>query len=140
LAAHVGTADLDFHLALHLIDGETADYYESIIEGLRSLGLRPDEDANGKQVKWRWQEQLRVVRGDQRPVTQRRVFGEPSFVGPEQLRHSSPYRPPRGWAGRQQPVEAAPRHRVRSEIREVEQPGALKRAEVEHVVADRDRN
>ena len=54
MAAHVGTGDLDFHLALHLIDGETADYYESIIQGLRSLGLQPDQDDNGRQVKWRW--------------------------------------------------------------------------------------
>jgi hypothetical protein len=28
---HIGTADLDFHLSLHLLDGETADYYQAII-------------------------------------------------------------------------------------------------------------
>lgn len=50
---HVGTADLDFHLSLHLLDGETADYYQAIIDGLRSLGLRTDVQ-NGREVKWRW--------------------------------------------------------------------------------------
>ncbi len=50
---HVGTADLDLHLSLHLLDGETADYYDSIIDGLRSLGLEPDRD-RGKEIKWRW--------------------------------------------------------------------------------------
>lgn len=50
---HVGTADLDLHLSLHLLDGETADYYDSIIEGLRSLGLVPDRD-DGREIKWRW--------------------------------------------------------------------------------------
>jgi hypothetical protein len=39
---HIGTADLDFHLSLHLLDGETADYYQAIIDGLRSLGLQTD--------------------------------------------------------------------------------------------------
>jgi hypothetical protein len=41
---HVGTADLDLHLSLHLLDGETADYYQAIIGGLRSLGLEVDRD------------------------------------------------------------------------------------------------
>jgi hypothetical protein len=50
---HVGTADLDLHLSLHLLDGETADYYQAIIDGLRSLGLHADE-AQGREVKWRW--------------------------------------------------------------------------------------
>ena len=50
---HVGTADLDLHLSLHLLDGETADYYDSIIEGLRSLGLEPDRN-DDKEIKWRW--------------------------------------------------------------------------------------
>jgi hypothetical protein len=50
------------HLALHLIDGETADYYESIIQGLHSLGLRPDEDTNGRQIKWRWVGRYRDTR------------------------------------------------------------------------------
>lgn len=40
---HVGTADMDFHLSLHLLDGETADYYQAIIDGLRSLGLATDK-------------------------------------------------------------------------------------------------
>jgi hypothetical protein len=50
---HVGTADLDLHLSLHLLDGETADYYQAIIDGLRSLGLRPDIQS-GQEIKWRW--------------------------------------------------------------------------------------
>jgi hypothetical protein len=50
---HVGTADLDFHLSLHLLDGETADYYQAIIDGLQSLGLRTDVQG-GREVKWRW--------------------------------------------------------------------------------------
>ncbi len=53
LRPHVGTADLDFHLSLHLLDGETADYYQAIIDGLRSLGLRTDVQG-GREVKWRW--------------------------------------------------------------------------------------
>lgn len=59
--AHVGTADLDLHLSLHLLDGETADYYQAIIDGLRSLGLHPDEEA-GREVKWRWIGRYRDVR------------------------------------------------------------------------------
>jgi len=58
---HVGTADLDFHLSLHLLDGETADYYQAIIHGLRSLGLRTDL-AGGREVKWRWVGQYRNAR------------------------------------------------------------------------------
>lgn len=53
LVPHVGTADLDLHLSLHLLDGETADYYRAIIDGLRSLDLRPDVQ-DGREVKWRW--------------------------------------------------------------------------------------
>ena len=53
LRPHVGTADLDFHLSLHLLDGETADYYQAIIDGLRSLGLRTDMQG-GREVRWRW--------------------------------------------------------------------------------------
>jgi len=49
----VGTADLDLHLSLHLLDGETAEYYDSIIVGLRGLGLSPDHH-DGRPVKWRW--------------------------------------------------------------------------------------
>ena len=51
--AHVGTADLDLHLSLHLLDGETADYYRAIIDGLRDLGLRPAVE-DGRQITWRW--------------------------------------------------------------------------------------
>jgi hypothetical protein len=53
LQPHVGTADLDFHLSLHLLDGETADYYQAIIDGLRSLGLRTDVQGD-RPVRWRW--------------------------------------------------------------------------------------
>jgi hypothetical protein len=58
---HVGTADLDLHLSLHLLDGETADYYQAIIDGLRSLGLNTD-DEQGREVKWRWVGRHRDVR------------------------------------------------------------------------------
>lgn len=58
---HVGTADLDLHLSLHLMDGETADYYDAIIDGLRSLGLRPDQ-RDGRDIKWRWIGTYREVR------------------------------------------------------------------------------
>ena len=54
MAAHVGTADLDLHLSLQLLDGETADYYDAIIDGLRELGLSPDQRSDGREVKWRW--------------------------------------------------------------------------------------
>jgi hypothetical protein len=53
IAPHAGTADLDLHLSLHLLDGETADYYQAIIDGLRSLGLRPDTQ-DGQEIRWRW--------------------------------------------------------------------------------------
>lgn len=58
---HVGTADLDLHLSLHLLDGETADYYQAIIDGLRSLGLAPDIE-QGREIKWRWVGRHRDVR------------------------------------------------------------------------------
>lgn len=50
MALHVGTADLDLHLSLHLLDGETADYYQAIIDGLRSLGLNADT-LGGRPIK-----------------------------------------------------------------------------------------
>lgn len=53
MVAHVGTADLDLHLSLHLLDGQTAEYYDAIIDGLRSLKLEPDR-RDGKEIKWRW--------------------------------------------------------------------------------------
>lgn len=58
---HVGTADLDLHLSLHLMDGETADYYDAIIDGLRYLGLHPDR-RDGRDIKWRWVGTYREVR------------------------------------------------------------------------------
>jgi hypothetical protein len=58
---HVGTTDLDLHLSLHLVDGETADYYQAIIDGLRSLGLGPDNE-QGRDLKWRWVGHHRDVR------------------------------------------------------------------------------
>lgn len=60
IAPHVGTADLDLHLSLHLLDGETADYYDAIIDGLRSLGLRAATDGRRK-VKWRWVGRYREI-------------------------------------------------------------------------------
>jgi hypothetical protein len=60
--AHVGTADLDLHLSLHLLDGETADYYQAIIDGLGELGLAPDQGTAGHTVKWRWVGRHRGVR------------------------------------------------------------------------------
>ncbi len=53
LPPHVGTGDLDLHLSLHLLDGETAEYYDAIIDGLRGLGLAPDRTTK-REVKWRW--------------------------------------------------------------------------------------
>jgi Nucleotidyl transferase AbiEii toxin, Type IV TA system len=53
ITPHVGTADLDLHLSLHLLDGETADYYQAIIDGLRSLQLSPATQS-GREIKWRW--------------------------------------------------------------------------------------
>lgn len=61
MTRHAGTADLDFHLSLHLLDGETADYYQAIIDGLRGLGLRPDEE-NGREIRWRWVGRYREAR------------------------------------------------------------------------------
>ncbi len=50
---HVGTGDLDLHLSLHLMDGETADYYAAIIDGLQGLGLKQAKE-DERQIKWRW--------------------------------------------------------------------------------------
>lgn len=50
---HTGTSDLDFHLSLQLLDGETSDYYDSILEGLKKLGLAPAL-VDGQKRKWRW--------------------------------------------------------------------------------------
>ena len=58
---HIGTADMDFHLSLHLLDGETADYYQAIIDGLRSLGLATDNQG-GRDIKWRWVGRYRDAR------------------------------------------------------------------------------
>ncbi|MEX1009096.1 MAG: hypothetical protein WD271_14800 [Acidimicrobiia bacterium] len=58
---HAGTGDLDLHLSLHLMDGETADYYQAIVDGLRRLGLRPDRQ-NGRDIKWRWVGRHREIR------------------------------------------------------------------------------
>lgn len=57
---HPGTGDLDLALSLHLLDGETDDYYQSIIEGLQKLGLRPDKRGN-REIKWRWVGKFRGV-------------------------------------------------------------------------------
>lgn len=50
---HVGTSDLDLSVTLHLLDGETAEYYGAILDGLRSLGLSEDK-ADGRERRWRW--------------------------------------------------------------------------------------
>lgn len=60
----MGTADLDLHLSLHLLDGETADYYQAIIDGFRELGLKPDIKDN-RAIKWRW---IGIYRGGQLTV------------------------------------------------------------------------
>lgn len=51
--AYAGTGDLDLHLSLQLMDGEAAEYYRSVIAGLRSLNLAPDE-RDGRTALWRW--------------------------------------------------------------------------------------
>ena len=61
IARHVGTGDLDLHLSLHLLDGETADYYQAIIDGLRDLGLEPAAE-EGREIRWRWVGRHRDVR------------------------------------------------------------------------------
>ena len=43
------------------MEGETADYYQAIIDGLRSLGLRPDM-RDSREVKWRWLGRYRDTR------------------------------------------------------------------------------
>lgn len=53
LDPHVGTADLDLHLSLQLIDGATADYYQAIVDGLHSLGLRAAIEGE-QEITWRW--------------------------------------------------------------------------------------
>ena len=62
MEAHVGTADLDLHLSLHLLDGETADYYDAIIDGLTGMGLGPDKRDDGREVKWRRRSERAVPR------------------------------------------------------------------------------
>lgn len=58
--AHPGTGDIDLHLSLHLLDGETSDYYQSIIDGLDQLGLTHTE-RNGRTTRWRWVGRYRDV-------------------------------------------------------------------------------
>lgn len=50
---HVGTADLDLHLSLHLLEGETANYHRAIIDGFHDLELSPAME-DGRPIKWRW--------------------------------------------------------------------------------------
>jgi len=47
-------------LSLHLLDGETSDYYQSIIEGLDKLGLKHAE-RDGGTTRWRWVGRYRDV-------------------------------------------------------------------------------
>lgn len=58
--AHPGTGDIDLHLSLHLLDGETSDYYQSIIDGLARLGLSNGE-RGGRTTRWRWVGRYREV-------------------------------------------------------------------------------
>ena len=60
ISPHTGTGDLDFHLSLHLLDGETADYYDSIVEGFDKLGLSPTT-VDGRVRKWKWSGRYRDV-------------------------------------------------------------------------------
>jgi len=83
MAPHVGTADLDFHLSLHLLDGETADYYQAIIDGLRSLNLAPDT-VEGRERKWRW------------VGTHRAVFLQVELLCPMRQRAGRPEAPAQG--------------------------------------------
>lgn len=50
---HVGTSDLDLMISVDLLRGDTADYYGSVVAGLRELGLVPEEHG-GIERKWRW--------------------------------------------------------------------------------------
>ena len=58
---HPGTADLDLLLSIHLLDGETAQYYDSIVDGLTQLGMKPARE-DGHQRKWRWIGRLNGIR------------------------------------------------------------------------------
>lgn len=50
---HVGTSDLDFHLSLHLMDGETSDYYQGILDALHGLEFEFAVDERDRKWKWR---------------------------------------------------------------------------------------
>jgi hypothetical protein len=95
IAAHPGTGDLDLHLSLHLLDGETADYYDSIIEGLDTLGLKPATE-NNRLLKWRW---VGMFRGVRMTV---------EFLCPARTRGGVPEPPARGTLGERNvgPTEA----------------------------------
>jgi Nucleotidyl transferase AbiEii toxin, Type IV TA system len=60
METHAGTGDLDFHLSLQLMDGETAEYYQAIVDGLRGLGLSPDQSGD-RPITWRWTGTYREV-------------------------------------------------------------------------------
>jgi hypothetical protein len=61
LEAHAGTGDLDLHVSLQLLDGETAEYYDSIVEGLAGLQLKPTVH-DGRTRLWQWVGRVRGVR------------------------------------------------------------------------------
>lgn len=61
LQSHAGTSDLDLHLSLQLMDGDAADYYESIVDGFDKLGLKPAELKEGRTPGWRWEGTVRDV-------------------------------------------------------------------------------
>jgi hypothetical protein len=58
---HAGTSDLDLHLSLELMDGDAADYYESIVDGFDKLGLKPSKMEAGRTTGWRWEGTLRGI-------------------------------------------------------------------------------
>ncbi|HEY0640580.1 MAG TPA: hypothetical protein VGD67_23365 [Pseudonocardiaceae bacterium] len=58
--AHVGTSDVDLLVSLHLLDGETADYYDAIIDGFHQLGLSAASTHN-RAVRWRWEGRYRGI-------------------------------------------------------------------------------
>lgn len=57
---HIGTGDLDLHLGLALLEGDTAEYYGNVVAALRSLGLQPAHE-HGRDRRWRWQGHHRGV-------------------------------------------------------------------------------
>lgn len=57
---HIGTGDLDLHLTLELLEGNTSEYYGNVIAALRRLGLDVVQE-QGRDRRWRWQGRHRDV-------------------------------------------------------------------------------